>query len=143
MTQTPNASATTTGLGKFQNRIHTGDTWLVADEPEAMGGLGTGPGPYDLLAAALAACTNMTLRFHADRKGWHIGEVSTQVTYHRMAGQTPADRFERHITLAPGLAPEVREELLSIADRCPVHKTLSAGSAITTALVEPVQGSLS
>jgi putative redox protein len=135
MSETPNAHATTTGLGTFQNRIDINGTWLVADEPEALGGLGTGPGPYDLLAAALAACTNMTLRLHAERKGWHIGEVATQVTYRRTPGQVPADHFARHITLTPDLDPAIRDELLAIAERCPVHKTLSAGSAISTALV--------
>ena len=134
-THTPNASATSTGAGLFQSQLDIAGTPLIADEPVDLGGLGTGPGPYDLLSAALATCTTMTLRFYAQRKGWDIGEVSTHVTHHRDAKQSPADRFERSITLASGLDAATREELLSIANRCPVHKTLTAGSAVNTALV--------
>jgi putative redox protein len=135
MSDTPHASATSTGNGTFQSHLDIAGTPITADEPVALGGLGTGPGPYDLLAAALATCTTMTLRFYAARKGWDIGEVTTHVTHHRDAAQHPADRFDRAITLAPGLDAAMREELLGIANRCPVHKTLTAGAAVATALV--------
>jgi putative redox protein len=134
MTET--ATATSTGAGTFQSRLSIAGAPLIADEPVALGGLGTGPGPYDLLAAALATCTTMTLRFYAGRKGWDIGEVSTHVTHRRDAAQHPADIFERAITLASGLDPAMREELLGIANRCPVHKTLTAGSTVATSLVD-------
>jgi putative redox protein len=136
MSETPTATATSTGAGTFQSQLDIAGTPLVADEPVALGGLGTGPGPYDLLAAALATCTTMTLRFYAQRKGWDIGAVSTHVTHHRDPAQSPADRFTRAITLAPGLEPARREELLGIANRCPVHKTLTSGAHVATALVE-------
>lgn len=141
MTDTPHATAISTGAGIFQSRIDIAGSPLIADEPVAVGGLGTGPGPYDLLAAALATCTTMTLRFHAARKGWDIGEVSTSVTHHRDAAQHPADQFTRAITLRPDLDAARREELLGIANRCPVHKTLTAGAHVITALTP--EGALS
>ncbi|MDE1918010.1 MAG: OsmC family protein [Sphingomonadales bacterium] len=136
MSETPTATATSTGAGTFQSRLDIAGAPLIADEPVSLGGLGTGPGPYDLLAAALATCTTMTLRFYAQRKGWDIGEVSTHVTHHRDAAQQPADVFTREITLSPGMDPDRREELLGIANRCPVHKTLTAGATVATSLVE-------
>lgn len=130
----PSGSATSTGQGTFQSAIDIGGVPLIADEPVELGGLGTGPAPYDLLAAALATCTTMTLRFYAARKGWDIGEVSTHVTHRRVKGQTPPDHFDRAITLADGLEDAVKAELLAIAERCPVHKTLTAGAGVSTVL---------
>lgn len=130
----PNATATSTGAGLFQSALDIAGTPLIADEPLALGGMDTGPNPYDLLAAALATCTTMTLRAYADRKGWDIGEVSTHVTHHRDPAQVPVDRFERTVTLDPSLDEATRQALLGIAERCPVHKTLTAGSAVSTAL---------
>jgi putative redox protein len=134
MTDLSHAQATSTGQGTFQARLDIAGTPLTADEPVAQGGLGTGPSPYDLLCAALATCTTMTLRFYAQRKGWDIGEVSTHVTHHRVAGQTPPDQFDRRLTLSPDLDQGLRDELLGIANRCPVHKTLTNGAAVTTVL---------
>ncbi|MBB3357494.1 MULTISPECIES: OsmC family protein [unclassified Novosphingobium] len=134
----PHASATSTGAGTFQSRLaiggREGQEDILADEPVALGGLGTGPTPYDLLCAALATCTTMTLRFYAGRKGWDIGAVHTVVTHARVAGQTPPDQFSRAITLDPALEPAVRDELLGIANRCPVHKTLTQGATVATVL---------
>lgn len=134
---TPHASATSTGAGTFQSALRIGggiggETTLIADEPLSAGGLDTGPTPYDLLAAALATCTTMTLRFYAQRQGWDIGQVSTEVTHHRVAGQVPADSFERIIHLAAGLDETVRAKLLGVAERCPVHQTLTAGAKVVT-----------
>lgn len=133
-TYVPTASAVSTGEGTFQSRLDIAGAVLIADEPLALGGQGTGPNPYDLLAAALATCTTMTLRFYAARKGWDIGTVKTHATHRRVPGQTPPDRFDRTITLAPGLDEAVRAELLRIAERCPVHQTLTAGAVVTTRL---------
>jgi putative redox protein len=139
-THQPHASATSTGAGTFQARLaiggREGQDDILADEPLAQGGLGTGPTPYDLLCAALATCTTMTVRFYAARKGWTVGTVETIVTHARVAGQTPADRFTRVITLDPTLDPAVRAQLLDIANRCPVHKTLAQGAGVTTTLAE-------
>lgn len=133
---TAHATATSTGEGLFQSALDIAGTPLIADEPMAMGGLDTGPNPYDLLCAALATCTTMTLRFYADRKGWAIGEVSTYVTHRRDPAQSPADTFVRTITLSPDLDPAMRQNLLAIADRCPVHNTLTAGSTVATTLTQ-------
>ena len=134
----PTAIATSTGAGTFQARLEIGASpltaTLIADEPLSLKGLGTGPNPYDLLAAALATCTTMTLRWHAARKGWDIGTVSTQVTHARVPGATPPDQFDCTITLAPGIDQAMRDDLLTIAERCPVHKTLTAGAGIATRL---------
>lgn len=134
MTQAPipEGTATSTGEGRFQARVDIGGTPIMADEPVELGGLGTGPGPYDLLSAALATCTTMTLRFYAGRKGWDIGEVTTHVTHGKVPGATPADHFTRVITLSPTLDPAIREELMVIADKCPVHRTLTAGATVST-----------
>ena len=134
----PHAHATSTGAGTFQSRLaiggREGQDDILADEPLAQGGLGTGPTPYDLLCAALATCTTMTLRFHAGRKGWDVGTVETHVTHARVPGQVPADQFTRVITLDPSLDPAVRAELLAVANRCPVHKTLTTGAGVATTL---------
>jgi putative redox protein len=135
MTDSAQAQATSTGQGTFQARLDIAGTPLTADEPVAQGGLGTGPTPYDLLCAALATCTTMTVRFYAQRKGWDIGEVSTQVTHHRDSAQTPADVFERRLMLGPDLDPGLRDQLLGVANRCPVHRTLTSGATVNTALV--------
>jgi len=132
---TPHATATSTGEGLFQSALDIAGTPLVADEPMAMGGLDSGPNPYDLLCAALATCTTMTLRFYANRKGWDIGEVSTYVTHQSDKAQSLADGFTRTITLSPDLDQTIRESLLAIANRCPVHNTLTAGSRVATSLV--------
>jgi len=130
------ADATSTGAGLFQSRLDIAGAPLIADEPVALGGLGSGPTPFDLLAAALATCTTMTVRLQAQRKGWDIGEVTTHVTHHRVPGETPADRFERQITLAPGLDDATRAALLNAAEHCPVHRTLTAGAAVATRLTD-------
>ncbi len=121
-----------TGDGRFQVRAHAGGaTWLI-DEPPSVGGLGSGPNPYDVLCAALGACTVMTLRLYADQKGWAVKRVSTDVTHIREAGLDPPDRFVRQIFIEGDLDRDQRERLIEIAERCPVHKTLERGSRIET-----------
>ena len=136
MTDLSQAHATSTGQGTFQARLDIAGSPLIADEPVAQGGQGTGPSPYDLLCAALATCTTMTVRFYAQRKGWDIGEVSTRVTHHRAAGESPPDVFDRAVTLSPDLDPGLRDALLGIANRCPVHKTLTNGARVNTVLTD-------
>jgi len=72
-----------TGLGKYQVEARVGDAAILIDEPVAVGGLGAGPNPYNLLAAALGACTTMTIRLYADRKGWPLAHVETAVRHTR------------------------------------------------------------
>jgi putative redox protein len=131
-----------TGAGRFQLEIRTGGTQFFADEPSAAGGLGSGPTPYDLLSSALGACTAMTVRLYAERKGWTLKEVFVRVV-HRREGLQAKDRFAREIRLEGDLSFDQRRRLLEIAERCPVHLTLERGSEVVTVLAEqPLAGHL-
>jgi uncharacterized OsmC-like protein/alpha-beta hydrolase superfamily lysophospholipase len=121
-----------TGRGPYQVEIRTAGTRLLADEPVSAGGLGTGPSPYDLLSASLAACTTMTLRWYADRHEWPLARVRTAVTHVKSKDDHPADRFTCAITIEGSLDESQRQTLMSIAERCPVHRTLTAGSSVET-----------
>ncbi|XWN29169.1 MAG: alpha/beta fold hydrolase [Devosia sp.] len=131
--------------GKFKTDLRVGRHQLVADEPLSVGGTDTGPTPYDYVASGLAACTLMTMRLYAERKSITF-EATVDVSHSKVhaddcsdcADATPGkdgriDRFARTIRFAPGTDPAVRDKLLSIADRCPVHLTLERGAAIVTA----------
>ena len=126
-----------TGAGRFQVAIRAGGLRFLADEPEAVGGLGSGPTPYDLLCAALAACTTMTLRLYAERKQWPVERIRTAVGHMKQPGAQPADLFTRRIAVDGPLDPEQRARLLEMADRCPVHRTLEAGARFETASGDP------
>ncbi|MFT7625290.1 MAG: uncharacterized OsmC-like protein/fermentation-respiration switch protein FrsA (DUF1100 family) [Myxococcota bacterium] len=121
------------GVGKFGQTVQAGKHAFVADEPISVGGLDTGPGPYDLLLAALGACTSMTLRMYAAHKGIALGKVSIRLQHEKIHARDCddcesekgfVDVIRREITMDGDLEPAVRERLLQIADRCPVHKTL-------------------
>jgi putative redox protein len=118
-----------TRAGKFQLAMRAGGIRFLADEPEGVGGLGSGPTPYDLLSAALAACTTMTLRLYADQKGWPVDRIATSVGHMKRAGQKPADLFTRRISIEGDIDEAQRARMLDMADRCPVHRTLEAGAA--------------
>jgi uncharacterized OsmC-like protein/fermentation-respiration switch protein FrsA (DUF1100 family) len=112
-----------------------------ADEPEAYGGSNRGMSPYGFVAAGLGACTSMTIRMYARRKGWPLTGISVDVTHDKVhaqdAGTTQAhriDRFMRRISLTGDLTEDQRARLLEIADKCPVHKTLEQGAEIKTEL---------
>lgn len=135
--QPTDAEAEETGAGKFQVAIRAGGARFLADEPESVGGLGTGPSPYDLLSSALAACTTMTLRLYADGKGWPVTRIRTAVGHRRDKGETPADLFTRRIAIEGAIDAGQRARMLEIADNCPVHRTLERGSRFDTALGEP------
>lgn len=122
------AEAEETRLGKFQLAMRAGKAAFIADEPESAGGLGSGPTPYNLLSAALAACTTMTLRLYADRKGWPVERIRTGVAHRKDKGAAVPDIFARTIEIAGDLDPAQHAELVAVADRCPVHKTLETGS---------------
>jgi uncharacterized OsmC-like protein len=125
-----------TGVGRFQVEVRAGGKRFFADEPVAAGGLGSGPSPYDLLGAGLGACTAMTLRLYAGQKNWPLPHVRVAVTHSKDAARTPADRFLRTIHVEGALDAAQRARLLEIADRCPVHRTLEAGSGIDTVLAD-------
>ena len=122
-----------TGLGKYQVEARMGDAAILIDEPKEAGGLGSGPNPYELIAAAVGACTTMTVRLYANRKGWPLARVRTAVRHSR-AGLEAKDRFDLSITLEGELDPAQRTRLLEIAERCPVHLTLARGSEVTAKL---------
>lgn len=129
---------TTDGLSA---RVTTRGFLLQADEPESAGGTETGPTPYDYLGTALASCTSITVRMYADRKGLPLEEVVTEVAFDRVHARDCEDcehtdghihRFTRTVTLRGDLDEETRAKLLSIANRCPVHRTLEGQIEIHT-----------
>ena len=132
-----------TGTERFRTEILARGHDIIADEPRAVGGRDLGPTPYDLLAAALGACTSMTLRMYADRKDWPLEEAIVRLKHSRIHsedeerdedGEARLDRLDRRLELVGPLDGEQRARLLEIADRCPVHRTLSAGVRIDTVL---------
>jgi putative redox protein len=122
-----------TGLGRLQLVARTASSAFVVDEPVSAGGLGSGPNPYELLSAALGSCTALTLRLYAERKGWPLGRVQVSVRHHRPSVEA-RDLFERTISVEGPLDEAQLAQLLSIAQRCPVHRTLDRGSDVQTTL---------
>jgi len=122
-------TARPTGHGRFQAEIAVRGGIILADEPIEAGGGGTGPTPYELLAAALAACTAMTLKLYAERKGWAIPPFWVEATHSIEAAR---DRFTRRIAFEGALDADQKAKLLEIADKCPVHRTLMRGFEIVT-----------
>jgi uncharacterized OsmC-like protein/alpha-beta hydrolase superfamily lysophospholipase len=133
--------------GRFQQEVTVGAHRFLADEPLEVGGLDSGPGPYDLLLAGLGACTAMTLRLYAERKALALERVTVRLNHSRIHAADCADcetkegmldRSERAITLRGTLDAEQRRRLLEIADKCPVHRTLTSEIDIRT--VEQPEG---
>lgn len=133
-----------TGDVRFLNAVVAGSHRFLADEPVDAGGLDAGPGPYDLLAASLGACTSMTLRMYADRKRIPLERVVVEVDHAKVHSADCStcdekhpkliDQLDRVIHVSGDLTDEQRASLLAIADRCPVHRTLESSTQITTAL---------
>jgi putative redox protein len=121
-----------TGAGRFQVAVRAGAARFLADEPVSVGGLGSGPSPYDLLAAGLGACTAMTLRLYAAQKNWPLAKVRVAVDHSKAKDRDPPDLFTREITIAGDLDEAQRARLMEIADRCPVHRTLEHGAKVAT-----------
>jgi putative redox protein len=105
--------------------------FVIADEPIENGGQGKGFAPKELLASALGACTCGTLRMYADRSGWDLDSVDTEVSLIQEEGQT---RFNRKVTLVGQLDQRQRERLLKVANSCPVHKILTGSIIVETSL---------
>lgn len=122
-----------TGEGDFQVEVSAGGVSFVADEPPEVGGLGSGPTPYDLLSAGLGACTAMTVRLYARHKGLPLDSVAVEVGHSRRDGEQPTDLFTRRLHFQGELSEEQRRKMIEIAEKCPVHRTLHAGAAIETA----------
>jgi putative redox protein len=122
-----------TRLGRLQVTARTQDAAFLIDEPTDVGGLGSGPNPYDLMAAALGSCKAMTMRLYADRKGWPLIRIQVSVR-HQRASLDARDRFECTVEMEGPLDATQRARLLEIADHCPVHRTLDRGSDVATRL---------
>ncbi|MBV8791496.1 MAG: OsmC family protein [Pseudolabrys sp.] len=132
---------------KLQQEIAVGTHRFFADEPVSAGGTDTGPSPYDLLLAALGACTSMTLRLYAEHKKLPLERVTVRLSHSKIHAQDcddcetregKLDHIERNITLEGALDAEQRKRLIEIADKCPVHRTLE--SEIRTRTVERAAG---
>jgi uncharacterized OsmC-like protein/fermentation-respiration switch protein FrsA (DUF1100 family) len=137
----PAVVVTETREGRFQQLVEAGKHRLLADEPAAVGGLGSGLTPYDLLLAALGACTSMTLRLYAERKALPLERVSVRLQHERIHAADCAncetkegmlDRIDRTVKLHGDLDEDQRRRLLEIADKCPVHRTLTSEVEIRT-----------
>ena len=134
---------TTLGPSGYRVEIEASGHALVSDEPLEVGGTNAGATPYDLVLAALGACTAMTLRMYADRKQWPLETVVVRLHHARshaadeeQCEDRPVrlDHIERTLELSGPLTGEQRVRLAEIAERCPVHRTLDAGVRITTRL---------
>lgn len=128
-------------IGPYAETVRSGAHVLLADETVASGGNDTGPNPYDYLLAALGTCTAMTLRMYARLKKWPLHKVRVQLKHDKIYAADCAscetkegkiDRLERLVELDGPLTDEQRRRLLEIADRCPVHRTLTSEILIHT-----------
>ena len=135
-------SVTETGSGTYTQRIAVGRHQLLADEPRPIGD-DAGPTPYDLLLAALGACTSMTVRLYANKKGWPLERVEVTLRHNRIHAEDCAEcettkgwisHIDRSIELIGDLDDTQRQRLLEIAERCPVHQTLTSEVNIATSL---------
>lgn len=131
-----------TRAGRFQQFVEVGDHRFFADEPLKVGGDDTGPAPYDFLLAGLGACTAMTMRMYADRKGLSVSRLSVDLTHEKVhardcnecagGGDEKIDVLRREISIQGNLTQEERAKLMEIADKCPVHRTLEGDIEVLT-----------
>jgi putative redox protein len=130
---------------KFQQTVSIGPHQMLADEPAAAGGEDTGPGPYDFVLAGLGACTSMTMRLYADRKSLPLQRVTVTLKHSKIHAEDCAecetkagmlDQIERLITMEGALDAEQRRKLMEIADKCPVHRTLTSEIHIVTSAAD-------
>jgi putative redox protein len=130
------------GPGVFDTRVTAGRHEFLVDEPVSAGGKDAGPSPYELLLAALGSCTAMTVRLYAQRRGYPLTDVTVRLEHSRIHAddcahcETPdgyLDHIQRTVTLIGDLTPAQRTDLLRVADKCPVHKTLHSEIVVRTA----------
>ena len=131
------------GRNKYESKINIRSHNLIADEPEAAGGMDKGPNPYDLLIGALGACTAMTLRMYADHKKWDLDGVRVSLSHEKIHAEDcrdceskegKIDTISRIIFLEGNLNNDQKNRLLEIANKCPVHKTLHSEIKIRSSL---------
>jgi putative redox protein len=134
-----------TGDSGYYTEVRAGGHNLVADEPEDFGGTDLGPSPYEYLSASLATCTGMTLRMYADRKQWPLRGVTVRVRHQKVHAEDcqdcdtksgKVDELIRKVRVEGDLSDEQRQRLLEIADKCPVHRSLTGEIRVRTELAE-------
>jgi putative redox protein len=125
----------------YRTEVRAGGHALITDEPVALGGTNSGPTPYDLLIGGLGACTAITIRMYADRKGWPVEAVEVRLTHRKVPADQvdcewtksgKVDVIDREVTLFGELDESQRARLLEIANRCPVHRTIDGGPCVRT-----------
>ena len=119
------------GSGTLSQNIQVGPHHLLADEPTELGGEDQGPAPHEWLLAGLGACTSMTLKLYAERKKWPLTSVEVRLTGQK---QDKGYQIQRVISLHGPLDEDQRARLLDIANKCPVHRTLSGDIQIESVL---------
>lgn len=122
--------------GRYQQTVRLGRHELIADEPVAGGGADAGLAPFDFLLAGLGACTSITLRMYAERKGLPLTQISVALTHEKidLEGHGRVDRIERIIALQGDLTTAQRSRLLEIANKCPVYRALSSAIRIDSSI---------
>ncbi|TPN85146.1 bifunctional alpha/beta hydrolase/OsmC family protein [Aquimarina algicola] len=129
----------------YTTNMKLGDHFMVADEPEDLGGNNFGPTPYEYLSAGLASCTAITVKMYAERKGWDLQNIEVHTNYDKRHKEdcdncedpsAKIDTFERKIKLEGNLDEKQRKRMLQIADKCPVHRTLHSETQVITMLIE-------
>jgi putative redox protein len=147
MTNNPNniVEVEETLTGRYSQNMRSGRHVLTADEPESVGGNDAGPGPYEYLLMGLGACTSMTIRMYAERKQLPLKRVKVRLGHQKIHADDCADcetregkvdEITREIILEGDLTDEQRQKLLEIANRCPVHRTLTSEIKVRTRLVD-------
>ena len=128
----------------FAQEIKIGSHELYTDEPVSFGGTDSGPSPYDLLLAALGSCTSMTIGFYARKRRWPLENTTVSLRHSRIHAadceecetkEGKIDRIELDIHLTGSLTDEQRAKLMEIADKCPVHQTLTSEINIKTRVI--------
>lgn len=118
-------------VGKLAQTVEIDPHMLMTDVSTEEGGDGLAPDPHELLDAALGACTALTLKLYAARKGWPLQNADVVITHEETPGHY---RLNRTVTLHGDLLPEQRERLLEIANKCPIHRVLTGEISIATVL---------
>ncbi|SEL41969.1 putative redox protein [Aquimarina amphilecti] len=128
----------------YTTQMKVGNHYIVADEPESVGGHDFGPSPYEFVSAGLSACTAMTIKMYVARKGWDLQNVEVHTSYDKRHMEdcencedpmAKIDTFDREIKLTGNLDEKQITRILQIADKCPVHKTLHSETQILTKLI--------
>jgi len=124
----------TIGRQKYKTEIQAGNHIVMADEPIGVGGQDLGFTPTELLEASLAACSSMTIRMYADRKGWDLEKVEINVGFKRNM-TTRQITFKKEIRLFGTLDKEQREKLLEMGSKCPIEKMITANVVVASNLI--------